>query len=57
MEDLIEAQVFEIINGLSKCALCKKEIVESEVLTFVDEVGTLRVAHKECFECKYKGVE
>ena len=49
--------MIEIINGASKCALCKKEVVDIDTyLLFLDEAGYIRFAHIECFNNRYKEV-
>lgn len=42
------------INSSSKCCLCKQTFIEGEEVTyFADINGSIRVAHKQCYNDKY----
>ena len=47
----------EVISGVTKCALCRCELLSDNVKVFVDEAGYLRLAHSTCFVEKYEEVE
>lgn len=47
----------EVINGISKCALCKHELLDENMRIFIDEAGYLRLAHNDCFVEKYEEAE